>query len=100
MRRARGFIIAALLATGLPVGATESPRAAEALAFNCFTCHGTDGRSPGAMPGINGKSATYLRSKLRAFRAGEDEPTIMNRIARAYSDAQIDLIARYIAGLH
>lgn len=94
-------LVPALLLVAWPAGAADAIDApeAQALALNCFTCHGTDGRSPGAMPGINGKSADYLRRKLREFRAGEGDPTIMNRIARGYSDEEIDRIADFLAGL-
>ncbi len=82
-------LVPALLLVAWPAGAADAIDApeAQALALNCFTCHGTDGRSPGAMPGINGKSA------------GEGDPTIMNRIARGYSDEEIDRIADFLAGL-
>lgn len=99
-RTARAFVAASALMTSAAALADDTLRA-EALAFNCFTCHGTDGRSPGAMPGLYGKSAAYLRQRLRELRAGAGaaEPTIMQRIARGYSDAEIDLIAEYLAGL-
>ncbi|MDZ7736651.1 MAG: hypothetical protein U5P41_11520 [Gammaproteobacteria bacterium] len=82
--------------TGVP---EDSPRRAEALAFNCFTCHGTDGESPGRMKSLNELSATEIRDKLMAFRRDENNPTIMNRIARGYSDDEIAIIADYIANL-
>ncbi len=77
----------------------EDVRRAEALAFNCFTCHGTDGHGPGAMKSLNKLSAIEIRDKLMAFKRDENNPTIMNRIAKAYSDAEIAIIADYIAGL-
>lgn len=80
-------------------GLADDSRRAEALAFNCFICHGTEGRSPGAMPGLYGKSSAYLRQRLRELRAGAGESTIMQRIARGYTDAEIDLIADYLAEL-
>lgn len=92
------------VALALAVGAVAAPSAAgppstRALVFNCFTCHGTDGRSPGAMHSINGKSDRFLREKLTAFRAGRGDPTIMDRIARGYSDEEIARIAGYLAEL-
>jgi sulfide dehydrogenase cytochrome subunit len=71
----------------------------EALAFNCFTCHGTDGRSPNAVPTLNGKSADYLLRRMLGFKHGKGDPTIMNRIARGYTDDEIARVTAYIAKL-
>lgn len=105
--RPHKFLLIALLALAVAGPATaddarvpeENSRRAEALAFNCFTCHGTDGHSPGAMKSLNKLSATEIRDKLMAFRRDENDPTIMNRIARGYSDDEIAIIADYIANL-
>ena len=35
------------------------------LANSCAGCHGTDGKSPGAIPAIDGKSADYIAESLR-----------------------------------
>lgn len=69
------------------------------LSFNCFTCHGTDGKSPGNMKSLDTLSASEIRDKLMAFKRDEEDPTIMNRIIKGYSDEEIAIIAEYIAGL-
>ena len=71
--------------------------ATRALVYNCFTCHGTDGRSPGAIHSINGKSEKFIRSKLTEFKTDQSSGTVMNRIARGYTDEQIARIAVYLA---
>ncbi len=75
------------------------PRRAEALAFNCFACHGPHGEGPGEMKSLRTLSAAEIRDKLNAYKRDEKDPTIMNRIAKAYSDEEIALIADYIANL-
>jgi len=98
------FAILVLVAAG-PVAADDSSvspadlRRAQALAFNCFTCHGPDGGGPGAMKSLAELSAREIREKLKAFARDENDPTIMNRIARGYTAEEIDLIAEYIASL-
>lgn len=74
----------------------EPPDPALALVVNCFTCHGTDGMSPGAMPSLNGKTSDYLLEKLRGFQDDSEENTIMGRIARGYSDPEIEAIAQFL----
>ncbi len=69
------------------------------LSNSCSACHGTDGRSPGAIPSINGKSAGFIASSLREFRAGTRHSTVMGRHAKGYSDEEIKLIADYFSGL-
>ena len=81
------------------VCADSGIRSTEALVFNCFTCHGTDGRSPGEMHSLNGKSFDFVRKTMNAYKAEEGNATIMNRIAKAYTEDEITRIARYIADL-
>lgn len=93
-----GVALVILIMPGL-APADQSTRSVEALVFNCFTCHGTDGRSPAEIHSINGKTSDYLKKKLNAFKAGQGRPTIMDRIAKAYTDDEISLISEYIANL-
>lgn len=82
-----------------------SPQAASAqlrvrsLAAQCAQCHGTDGHAVAGneVPGIAGMPAGYLAEQLRAFRAGTRPATVMQQLAKGYSDAQIEQLARYFA---
>jgi len=67
------------------------------LALSCTGCHGTDGQSPGAIPTIAGKSASYLIMALKDFRSGNTASTVMERHAKGYTDEEIKLIAEYFA---
>lgn len=67
------------------------------LSNSCAACHGTDGRSPGAIPSINGKSVRFLTQALEEFRAGTRPSTVMGRHARGYSDEEIRKIAEYFS---
>ena len=37
--------------------APPSPAAVINMISNCYSCHGTDGRSPGSIPSLTGKNA-------------------------------------------
>ncbi|MDH3242840.1 MAG: c-type cytochrome [Alphaproteobacteria bacterium] len=65
-----------------------------ALGNPCAGCHGTDGRSKGAMPTINGKSPRFIAKALKDFRDGKKPSTVMKRIAKGYTDAQIDALSK------
>jgi len=69
------------------------------LSNSCSACHGTDGKSPGAIPSINGKSARFINQALSEFRSGKRASTIMERHAKGYTDKEIKLIADYFASL-
>ncbi len=68
------------------------------LANTCFSCHGTDGASVGAMPSIKGKPADFIETQLTAFREGKKQGTVMNRIAKGFTDDEIKALSRYFAG--
>ena len=67
------------------------------LSNSCAACHGTDGRSPGAIPSINGKSAEFISQALYDFREGKRPATVMGRHAGGYTDEDIELIADYFS---
>jgi sulfide dehydrogenase cytochrome subunit len=82
---------------GASAGTVE--RAPAALANACAACHGTDGRSQGAIPTIAGMPASEFVAKMNAFGSSTGEATIMDRIARGLSQAEIDGLASYFARL-
>lgn len=88
-----------LLPLGLLLAATQSaqaaPPAGQLLASQCAQCHGTNGNGPG-FDEVAGKSASELRKDLLEMKRRPVEG-IMDRQARGYTDAQIKLIADYLA---
>lgn len=68
------------------------------LANTCYSCHGTDGKSAGDMPTIAGKSKKFITGKMKSFKAGKLEPTVMNRIAKGFTDSEIESLASHFAG--
>ena len=93
----RPLIVAALACAALPVFGQESP-AARSLAATCAACHGPDGRSATqeVVP-LAGLPREHIASQMRAFRDGSRPSTIMQQIAKGYSDPQIDLMADYFS---
>jgi len=65
------------------------------LANPCAGCHGPDGDSPGSIPALKNLSAKYISISMKAFKSDQRSGTIMNRIAKGYSDEEIDLMAQY-----
>ena len=70
----------------------------------CAACHGPTGAgNPAAnFPSLNGQHATYVKAQLLNFRSGaraNDAGRMMRNVAAKMSDAEIDSVAEYIAGL-
>jgi cytochrome subunit of sulfide dehydrogenase len=69
------------------------------LAKTCFSCHGPNGQSKGAMPSINGKPAKYIETVLNAYRQDKKQGTVMNRIAKGFTPEEIKMLSRYFSNL-
>ncbi len=66
------------------------------LASTCEGCHGTDGNSNGpATPSIAGMSEDYLTEAMEEFRDGDTKSTIMGRVAKGYTDDEIEAMSVY-----
>lgn len=70
----------------------------------CAACHGPNGAgNPAAnFPAISGQHVAYTKLQLNAFRKGEranDAGKMMRNIAAGMTDAEIEAVAEYIAGL-
>jgi sulfide dehydrogenase cytochrome subunit len=88
------------LGTGLLLGAAQLPAAPTAtmLADTCAGCHGTDGVSMGpATPNLAGISEIYFIDSMVAFKNGDRYGTVMQRIAKGYTDEEIKLMASVFA---
>jgi cytochrome c553 len=100
---------AAIVGVGILLGAAsraadpdvEAGRAKFSL---CAGCHGGDGRS-GSLPEypkIAGQNAKYLVNALKAYKSGRRTGTyaaLMAATANNLSDADIENLAAYLAGL-
>ena len=91
--------LAAVLAGGAGAASAAGEVEPALLAEMCATCHGPDGRSPGSIPALAPLNEEAMRAFLLAYRAGDIEATVMGRIARALTDAEIEALARRFGSL-
>lgn len=77
-----------------------SAQSAANMANNCFACHGPNGVSPGSIPSLQNLTGGNIADYMKAFKTGQRPGTVMARHAKAYSDAEIDAVANYIASLN
>jgi cytochrome subunit of sulfide dehydrogenase len=93
-----GVVLLAIV-PGVAAAAAAADRPGEALADARTSCHGIGGRSQGYIPSMAGVSKATLLAQLKAFRAQTAQATIMNRIARAYTDPELEALATYFSAL-
>ncbi|AMD01362.1 MULTISPECIES: c-type cytochrome [Halomonas] len=96
--------LVSLLLVGLPLTAqaeeTFSDAQLEVMAGGCASCHGTDGRLASSVPSIAGRPAEVLTSRLLDFKHEQvDEVTVMDRIAKGFTDAELEALARHFAAI-
>ncbi|RUU29075.1 c-type cytochrome [Mesorhizobium sp. M6A.T.Ce.TU.002.03.1.1] len=92
-RRGRSFapaLLAALVASA-PAWADAAPGATA-----CTGCHGPAALGS-AIPSLDGHAADDIVAQMQAFRSGEREATVMDRIARGYTEEETRAIAEWLA---
>jgi cytochrome c553 len=67
------------------------------LAATCASCHGSTGNARGEFRSLEGVAAERIIVALADFKSGAQPATVMQQIARGYTEAQIKLLADYFA---
>lgn len=91
----RPAALALFLVSGA-VGAAN-PNLGRDVAAACASCHGTDGRSRGDIPSLAGRDKGELIRLVRDLRDGARRSTVMQQLAKGYTDAEIDAAAAYFS---
>lgn len=91
---------AGLLALGGTAASAAPPDATTMIAGTCVSCHGADGTSRGpASPTIAGMAPETFIDAMKGFKDGTRAATIMDRIAKGYSDDEFKALAVYFSKL-
>jgi cytochrome c553 len=91
----RGLVLV-LATTPVFAQTTAAPPAGRLLASNCYQCHGTNGS--GGVESIRGESVNEIYGELKEMQR-KSTPKMMDMHARGYTDAEIKLLATYLATL-
>ncbi len=89
-------LLLALYLLPLPAAAQAPGIAPSLLAASCGTCHGPDGRGAGSVPPLDGLAPEAIRTSLLAFRQDRLPATIMNRLAKGFTEAEIDALSAFL----
>lgn len=85
-----------LAAPGLSLAQTDTLQV-RSWAAGCAGCHGTNGQAQPGMPPLAGKNKADLTEKLLAFKSGAAPSTVMQQLAKGYTDEQLAAIAGWFA---
>jgi cytochrome subunit of sulfide dehydrogenase len=85
--------IATVMASSLPVLAASEPPPGAA---SCSGCH-TSGAAASPVSRLYGRDAGEIMTAMTRFRDGSLPTTVMNRIAKGFSDDELRAIAAWLA---
>ncbi len=94
MRRARGIVYVLAL---IPVQAAHADLSVQAIAMNCLNCHTSGQAESAALPALAGLSAAEIERALLEFKYDKRPATLMPRLAKAYSDAELAAVAVFLS---
>jgi cytochrome c553 len=93
MRRAVAAAVGALSVAVAAVAAAQPPGAA-----SCSGCHPASPSVASPVPRLHGLEQAAIARAMREFRAGQRAATVMDRIAKGFTDEEIQAIAAWYAG--
>jgi cytochrome subunit of sulfide dehydrogenase len=87
-----------MLVAGAMLVTTPAPAAdPQLIASSCSGCHTSDDKLTTAIPKIRGLPESVFLEAMRAFRAGQRPATVMDRIAKGFTDDEIKQLAAYFS---
>lgn len=94
------FITAALLVSASALQPLLADHdSGRTIGLTCYGCHGADGISKGSVPSLKGMSESHVITSMMDFKSDKRPATIMNRIAKGYTDEEIKALGKFVAGL-
>jgi sulfide dehydrogenase cytochrome subunit len=86
--------VAAVMASGPPVLAASEPPPG---ATSCSGCHISGAAAASPVSRLYGRNAGEIMTAMTGFRDGSLPATVMNRIAKGFSDDELRAIAAWLA---
>jgi cytochrome subunit of sulfide dehydrogenase len=76
--------------------ATAAPAVPPPGAASCTGCHAANPKIETRVPRIAGRPPAEIVAAMEAFRSGQKPATVMDRIAKGFTDAEIRAIAEWL----
>jgi len=86
--------IVTVMASSLPALAASEPPPGAA---SCSGCHASGAAAASAVSRLYGRNADEIMTAMTGFRDGSLPATVMNRIAKGFSDDELRAIAAWLA---
>lgn len=99
MRRASLWAVLGIFLAGPALAQSAAPDLGRLVAQTCAGCHGGDFGGQGAMLPLRGRPAAELQTAMTEFRANQRYSTVMGRLARGLTEAEIAAVSTYLASL-
>jgi cytochrome subunit of sulfide dehydrogenase len=93
MRSLVAAVIACVSIAAATVASAEPPAGAAA----CSGCHPSSARGPSPVARLAGRDRAEIVKAMQDFRSGVRSATVMDRIAKGFTDAEIQAIAAWYA---
>ena len=94
MRKATAAVIGLCSIAAAAVASAQSP----AGAASCTGCHPASARVSSPVPRLVGHDRAAIVKAMQDFRSGQRAGTVMDRIAKGFTDDEIQAIAAWYAG--
>lgn len=88
------FVFAAAVLVSITAAAAGTPEPPVGAAA-CSGCHPASSAVETSVPVLAGRKAEDIVAQMRAFRSGQRQATVMDRIAKGYSDPEVEAIAEW-----
>jgi sulfide dehydrogenase cytochrome subunit len=85
-----------VLACAIP-GYAQDDDSVRGMAATCANCHSAQAHRPGAIPPISARDRDTLLQQLKDFKTGARPATVMQQLARGFTDTQLEQLAAYFA---
>ena len=86
-----GGLALVLLGPAWEVGAADAP----AGAMSCSGCHPAGRGVDASVPRLVGRDPTDIVTAMQGFKSGQRPSTVMDRIAKGFSDDEVKAIAAW-----
>jgi cytochrome c553 len=90
-------VVAAAIAVAAIAAAVVASAESPAGAASCSGCHPTSARVSSPVPRLIGLDRAAIARAMQEFRLGQRAGTVMDRIAKGFTDEEIQAIAAWYA---
>ena len=91
------LVLAAAIGLGSVAAAVVASAEPPAGAASCTGCHPISARVSSPVPRLAGLDRAAIVRAMQDFKAGRRPATVMDRIAKGFTDSEIDAIAAWYA---